>query len=84
MGPGDVLYVPPLWFHHVQAITPSISVSVWSHANVTDLWTKASSVPLPIARQWPWEYKVAALRLYMESLFGMYLLLPHLVRRAID
>ena len=31
VGPGDVLYIPPLWFHNVKALTTSISVSVWSY-----------------------------------------------------
>lgn len=26
LSPGDVLYVPPMWFHTVKSLTPSISV----------------------------------------------------------
>jgi ribosomal protein L16 Arg81 hydroxylase len=30
LQPGDVLYVPPYWFHHVESLTASISLSTWS------------------------------------------------------
>eukprot|EP01114_Cavostelium_apophysatum_P021938 TRINITY_DN7793_c0_g1_i1.p1 TRINITY_DN7793_c0_g1~~TRINITY_DN7793_c0_g1_i1.p1 ORF type:complete len:469 (+),score=79.24 TRINITY_DN7793_c0_g1_i1:50-1456(+) len=30
LGPGDVLYIPPLYFHHVTAVDTSISVSIWT------------------------------------------------------
>jgi hypothetical protein len=29
-----------------------------------------------IGKQWPWEFKVAALRLYLESAFGMLIYFP--------
>jgi HSPB1-associated protein 1 len=29
LGPGDVLFVPRHWWHHVEALTPSISVNRW-------------------------------------------------------
>jgi hypothetical protein len=31
LQPGDLLYIPPLWWHHVTAIADvSLSVNVWS------------------------------------------------------
>ena len=30
VGPGDVLYIPPMWGHYVVALTPSISLNVWT------------------------------------------------------
>lgn len=32
LAPGDLLYLPPLWFHHVTALEDSISVNVWSES----------------------------------------------------
>lgn len=37
LGPGDVLYLPPFWFHRVTALTTSISVNVWSDADA-EMW----------------------------------------------
>ena len=43
LSEGDVLYLPPLWFHQVEALTAvSISVNVWSASgwirDVTRMW----------------------------------------------
>ncbi|XP_043485810.1 lysine-specific demethylase 8 [Polistes fuscatus] len=29
LGPGEMLYIPPKWWHHVTALTTSFSVSFW-------------------------------------------------------
>eukprot|EP00041_Stephanoeca_diplocostata_P024494 m.622099 g.622099 ORF g.622099 m.622099 type:complete len:206 (+) comp22542_c0_seq2:1370-1987(+) len=29
LGPGDMLYIPPKWWHHVRSLTSSFSVSFW-------------------------------------------------------
>lgn len=32
LGPGDCLYIPPFWFHHVQTVTtPCVSMAVWCY-----------------------------------------------------
>ena len=32
VGAGDMLVVPPFWFHHVETLEESVSVNVWSDA----------------------------------------------------
>ena len=31
LGPGDVLFIPPYTWHYVETLTPSVSLSTWSH-----------------------------------------------------
>lgn len=49
LEPGDLLYMPPLWFHHVESMEVSISVNVWTDSRQTELVEKMFSVPLPLA-----------------------------------
>lgn len=55
LEPGDLLYMPPLWFHHVESMSVSISVNVWTDSKQTELVEKMFSVPPPLvdsALQW--------------------------------
>ena len=35
LNPGDLLYMPPLWFHLVESLDTSISVNVWTDSRQT-------------------------------------------------
>lgn len=72
VGPGDVLYVPPLWWHSVTALDEvAVSVSVWSPFEGSELYDEAvKSAPLPVKTSWTGPRKAAALRLAIESLVG--------------
>jgi hypothetical protein len=35
LEPGDMLYLPPMWFHHVEALETSIAINCWSFSNQT-------------------------------------------------
>ena len=72
LEPGDLLYMPPLWFHEVESQSVSISVNVWTDSRQTELMVKMFSVPLPFESDEPthrhrhakwrsaWELRVAA------------------------
>lgn len=34
LSPGEVLYVPPYWFHHVQSISKCVSLATWSDSGL--------------------------------------------------
>ena len=35
---GDVLYLPPGWFHHVTSRTHNVGLNLWTHSLATDVW----------------------------------------------
>lgn len=70
VNPGDVLYIPPLWFHQVESLEDlGVSVSVWSPYIGSELYQEAvETTPLPIKESWSSAQKIAALRVLIESL----------------
>ena len=48
LQPGDLLYMPPLWFHEVESMEVSISVNIWTDSKQTELVEKMFTVPLPL------------------------------------
>jgi hypothetical protein len=66
LGPGDAIYIPPLWWHHVESLEPfNLLVNYWWHA-VAGLETGSDSAfdslihailnvrPLPAATREAW------------------------------
>ena len=49
LGPGDVLFVPPQWFHTVVSTTPdSVSISVWSFSHLARPINALMDAPFPL------------------------------------
>ena len=53
LEPGDLLYIPPLWFHEVESLDVSISVNVWTDSAQTKITEKLFKLSLPIGT-YPW------------------------------
>lgn len=48
LGPGDMLYIPPLWYHHVEAVDVSMSVNVWTDTQQTTIMNQVFEIRLPV------------------------------------
>ena len=44
LGEGDLLYIPPFYFHHVTSLTPSISINIYNQTDfastIKSIWNK--------------------------------------------
>lgn len=40
LGAGEILYIPPLWWHHIESLSVSFSVSFW--------WGRRREMPPPV------------------------------------
>jgi len=70
LEPGDVLYLPPMWFHHVTALEMSVSVSIWSRPQETlNMW-EVERLPLPISKEMTPDMKALAMRIYLDIILG--------------
>lgn len=61
VNPGDVLYLPPYWWHHVISIDQTVSVNFWFEMKQT----QATALKFPLSDS----HKVAARR-NIEKLVG--------------
>lgn len=40
INPGEILYIPPFWWHHVTALDENISLTFWYSPNIRDFWSQ--------------------------------------------
>ena len=60
LQPGDLLYMPPLWFHLVESLELSISVNVWTDSEQTTSMEDLFALSLPTQSvQWTNEQQKA-------------------------
>ena len=78
LEPGDVLYIPPYWFHYVVAVGSadgadglcSMSVSVHTESEAARIRDQMLSHELPIQASWSKPERAAAVALYITALFS--------------
>ena len=71
LGPGDMLYIPPYWFHHVTAASdePAVSASVHTESDAARVRDRMLLHELPIRDAWSKPERASALLTYVDALF---------------
>jgi len=64
LHPGDVLYLPPYWFHRVITEEPGIGLNVWSSSSAMKVEDVAKQAPIPFSQTWSTDELVLGLKLY--------------------
>lgn len=68
LSPGEIMYIPPFWFHRVVTEDTSIAVNTWSNLPGGSPHTAIDKVPMPFEDDWDLARKVTALRVYISIL----------------
>ena len=70
LSPGDVLYLPPFWFHRVEAVgtEPSMSVSVHSESDALEVRGITNSRAVPGVRNVTYGDALALVQEYVKTL----------------
>lgn len=70
LGPGDVLYIPPFWFHHVVAVERSLSVNIWCDSDEYNVMEEALILPVPLEEGWEKAKILAGSLIFLRGLVG--------------
>ena len=73
LNPGDLLYLPPYWFHQLQVVDEmSVSVAQWSQ--VYDMFeidtTKLDGLPLPWGQRWDTRRRALAAKSFLRHVLA--------------
>ena len=68
---GDLLVIPPLWYHEVTAMGESISINVWSRSVIEDrLDEMLYRIALPFEAAWDRELTVVAALVFLRDVLA--------------
>jgi hypothetical protein len=59
--PGQMLYIPAFWFHHVEALDFSVSISIVSDSYEALVLQHVMNTPLPFEEEWHQSKRVCAM-----------------------
>ena len=80
MYPGEVLYLPPYWFHSVITMEPSLSLNIWSDSNDYLLMEEVLNSPIPFETDWGLEELMRSSKYFIDVLINKLKLSQSFVR----
>jgi len=66
LSPGEIMYIPPFWFHRVITEDTSIAVNTWSNIPGGNPHNIMEKVPLPFEEDWDMRRKATALKVFVR------------------
>jgi hypoxia-inducible factor 1-alpha inhibitor (HIF hydroxylase) len=68
LSPGEIMYIPPFWFHRVVTEDTSIAVNTWSNIPGGNPHNAMEKLPLPFEDDWDLARKSTGLRVFATIL----------------
>lgn len=70
LNPGEVLYIPPYWFHSVVTMKTTISFNVWSQSEAYMIMENIYAAAIPFEEEWGRVRLMQALNYLVKQLIG--------------
>ena len=67
LNPGEVIFIPPFWFHKVVTMTASISVNVWSQSEAFLTMEAVFTSPIPFEEGWGRDRLMSTLNYFIRE-----------------
>lgn len=68
VNPGEVLYIPPYWFHSVITMTTTVSFNIWSQSEAFIAMEDIYAAPIPFEEEWGRPKLMQALNYFIKRL----------------
>lgn len=70
LSPGQTLYVPAFWFHHVISSSPTLSLNVFTPSGPAAAAAACLAQPLPLSPRWPAPVLRSAVASLLDSMLS--------------
>lgn len=71
LRPGDLLFVPPMWWHAVATLEQAVSVSMWRKDEAAEAFGRlADGVAVPVRRSWGVHERAAAAAAFLSRVLA--------------
>ena len=75
LSAGDLLYIPPYWWHRASVTGSQVSMSIaaYTYGNQMEMYDLLKAHQVPVSPEFTWNQKVAALKVYVCAIAALQL-----------